>query len=294
MTLCRSHRVFAAVLLCGLAAVSLGLAPWADWPSNDSGWSDDNRASGGPPGQPGSAGPDRPTIRSPRSNLVIDWSSDTYDLVITGKPAPRKEAEAARAVIERELDRYPPGFITSDTSGRGVVAGVFIYRTLTVNGVPAGGTYVAPGIVYLAVGTRAARGRIWEESIIRTLHHEISSQLLFRYRTLFDEEAFRALLPDGFVYEDERPGAEISDIRFDRNRVGSLQDLADGFLTEFASRNLEQDLNTYAEILMWRPELLDQFDARSRVARKAAIVRAFYISIDGEFEAVLEGSGADD
>jgi len=215
-----------------------------------------------------------------------------FDLVITGRPIPIVEAGTARVVIERELERYPTGLIASnELSARAVVSSVFVYRDLTVNGLQAGGTYIPPGLVYLAIGTRASRGPIWEEFIIRALHHEISSQLLFRYRSLFDEESFRGLLPDGFVYEDERPGADTSDIQYDVNRVESLQDLSDGFLTEFASRNMEQDFNTYAEVLMWRPELLDQFDAQSRVARKAAIVREFYISIDGDFEAVLRGAG---
>lgn len=211
-----------------------------------------------------------------------------YDLVIAGKPVPRSDVEPARAVVRRELDRYPPGSITSTTVGNTVLSAVFVYRELTVNGGPASGTYVVPGLVYLAAGTREGLGEAkWEEFIVRALHHEISSQLLFRYRMDFDETVFRSHLPEGFVYEDDLPGADTFDIHKDINAVESLQDLADGFLTDYASRNLEQDFNSYAEILLWRPELLDQFAPDSRVAKKAAVVREFYLAIDERFAEML-------
>lgn len=231
--------------------------------------------------------PPTPEVRVPLGPLNMDLA-DIYDLTITGTPVPFVERDAVARIVRRELERYPRDTIVSAEAGRTVVSAVYIYRDLNVNGGPAGGTYVPPGLVYLSAGTAETRGDIWEEFLVRALHHEVSSQLLFRHRTLFDEQAFRDVLPEGFVYEDERPNADSFDIHKDKPGVESLQDLADGFLTDYASRNIEQDFNTYAEILLWRPELLDQFAADSRVARKAAIVRQFYLKVSEDFRPLVE------
>jgi hypothetical protein len=227
-------------------------------------------------------------VKVPRAPLSIDFSTGSYSMTISGTPVLPAEAEAASRVIVEELRRYPPDTIVSNEAGSTVLSAVFIYRYLKVNNGSAGGTYVVPGLVYLSAGTIKSRGEGWEEFLVRALHHEISSQLLFRHRPLFDEQAFRSHLPEGFVYEDDRPGADTFDVHKDLPGVESLQDLADGFLTDVASRNLEQDFNAYAEILLWRPELFEQFAPDSRVAQKAAIVRNFYISISEQFRSMLD------
>jgi hypothetical protein len=56
---------------------------------------------------------------------------------------------------------------------------------------------------------------------------------------------------------------------------------------------MEQDFNSYAEVLLQRPGLLlETFAPESRVGRKAQVVRDFYVAIDRRFEGLFAPAGA--
>ena len=209
------------------------------------------------------------------------------NLVITGTPLPPEEVAHVRQVLEFELKRYPPGML------KPLLGSVAVYKTLAVNEQPAGGSYFI-GLVYIAAGAFPP-GEARDNDVRRTLHHEISSILMRMHWGIFDEAKFRSLNPSGFVYTH---GNEIIEGEAPRtaytaaDSIPSLAELGDGFLVPYARGNLEQDFNSYAEILLWRPELLLRvFAADSTVGRKARVVRDFYIAIDKRFETMFTPFG---
>lgn len=218
----------------------------------------------------------------------MDLTDDPdHPVVLTGSPLSSTEHDRLRPLLEAQLDRYPPGVLKAPDGSKTILGSVLVFRTLSVNGSPVAGTYY-PGLVFLAAEAFPIAGAEQDAYLARALHHEVSSLLLLTFRRAFDEARFRAALPPGFVYADEAAGADPAQVFAATNSIRSIQHLADGFLATYADRNIEQDLNSYAELLLWKPELLLRtFAPDSRVGQKARIVRDFYIAIDPRFEALL-------
>ncbi|MFN9929407.1 MAG: hypothetical protein ACK54T_01865 [bacterium] len=214
--------------------------------------------------------------------------SADYPAVIRVTPLPESLHEHIRAVLQREIDRYPPGVLTGP--GSHVLDMVMVGDKITINRESVSGAYMAGGLVFISVGAAPKPGHEQDAYIARTLHHELSSAFkessLFKGSSQrFDEKRFRDALPPGFVYDDEKPGANPTVAMRGVNAVGNIQDVADGFLTQYPKTTLGQDFNSYAEVLLWKPELLlETFAPDSRVGRKARVVRDFYIAIDKRFE----------
>lgn len=217
----------------------------------------------------------------------MDASTDPDEpMVITGTPLTESSRDAIRAVLLRELRRYPAGVLNKP--GATVLSMVIVCDTLAINGKPVSGTYIS-GIVFIAAGAAVTPGMTRDEYNARTLHHELSSLFRLRYPSVLDEKRFRAALPAGFAYADEKPGADPGVILEGQNALGSLDDIANGFIAQYAATSLSQDFNSYAEVLVWKPEvLLRTFAADSRVGRKARVVRDFYIAIDPRFAEMLD------
>lgn len=209
--------------------------------------------------------------------------SPDHPAVIGGTPLPESEHERVRALLQREIDRYPPGVLTG--TGSNVLGMVMVGDKITINRESVSGAYMAGGLVFISVGAAPKPAPEREVYIARTFHHELSSAFRDYYAQKFDEKRFRDALPPGFVYDDEKPGADPRVDPMGVNAVGNIQDVADGFLTQYAKTTLGQDFNSYAEVLLWKPELLlETFAPDSRAGRKARVVRDFYIAIDRRFE----------
>lgn len=189
-----------------------------------------------------------------------------------------------RRILRSEIARYPAGTLD------GVVDKVIIGSTLTYNGHAAGGSYIV-SIVFIAAGEQDA-GAATDAHVVRTFHHEVSSILLLWPPGRFDEAKFRAALPEGFVYRDDRQRAAPDAPFGPADNIPSLELIDEGFLIPWAKWNMEQDFNSYAEVLMRKPGLLlKTFAPESRVGRKARVVCDFYIAIDPRFEAMLDPDG---
>lgn len=189
-----------------------------------------------------------------------------------------------RRVLRDEISRYPAGTL-------GVVDTVIIGSTLAHNGRSVGASYMM-GLVFIAAGEQDA-GAATDAHVVRAFHHEVSSLLLHGHRAKFNEAEFRAALPEGFVYRDDRPGADPEAPLDPEEDTPSLELLHEGFLLPWATRNMEQDFNSYAEVLLQRPGLLlETFAPESRVGRKAQVVRDFYVAIDRRFEGLFAPAGA--
>jgi hypothetical protein len=184
------------------------------------------------------------------------------------------------AVLHSAFAKYPTGTLKK-------VNVVIVGGTLTMNSQPAGGSYL-PGIVFLATGEQDA-GKKTDDHFATTFHHEVSSLLLLANAAKFDRVKFEACLPEGFVYHDVRSAKAASAPRTLDDGMVSIELLEEGFLVPWAKWNMEQDFNSYAEVLMHKPSLLlKTFAPESRVGRKARIVRDFYLKVDPLFEDQLD------
>lgn len=221
-----------------------------------------------------------------------------FRMELTGPPDPPAVLELSpfapgeavqdrlRRLLRAEIARYPSGTLN-------VASGVIIGSTLTSNGNRVGGLRVVGGLVFIAAGEQDT-GAATDAHVIRAFHHEVSSLLLLdlRWGPKFDEARFRAALPDGFTYRDDRPRTAPDAPFGPADDSPSLELIDEGFLIPWAKWNMEQDFNSYAEVLMSKPGLLLRtFAPESRVGRKARVVRDFYMAIDPRFEAMLKPRG---
>lgn len=211
--------------------------------------------------------------------------SEAPDLEVTirGTPLARERVDHVRSIIEAQLKVYPPGVLDES------IKTVILFDTLTVNTQAVSGTYI-PGIVFIGTAAYPQAGHMQDMYVARTLHHEVSSFMLFMHRPKFDEGAFRSINGPTFTYVDEVPGADpaisIKRVYTAADSTPLLTDFAEGFVVPYAKWNIEQDFNSYAEVLLWRPELLlDTFAPNSKVGKKARIVCDLYIAINPAFAA---------
>jgi hypothetical protein len=201
--------------------------------------------------------------------------------VIALSPAPSgSEFESRiRHLLWKEIGRYPQGAL-------GAVDSIVIGGTLTDDKLSVGGVTFL-GMVFIATGERDA-GKVTDEHVIRAFHHECSHALMNVHQAKFDVGTFRAALPTGFQYAEDRPGATKRNPLEPDEELLSLELLNDGFLIPWAKRNMEEDFASYAEVLFENPKwLLSMFHPESRVGRKARVVRDFYIAIDSRFESLF-------
>lgn len=118
--------------------------------------------------------------------------SADYPAVMRVTPLPESLHEHIRAVLQREIDRYPPGVLTGP--GSHVLDKVMVGDKVTLNKEPASGSYLA-GIVFIAVGAYPNPGPERDVYIARTFHHELSSLFRTFNSQQFDEKRFRDALP---------------------------------------------------------------------------------------------------
>ena len=102
--------------------------------------------------------------------------SPDYPAVIRVTPLPESLHEQVRGVLQREIDRYPPGVLTGP--GSHVLDMVMVGDKITINRESVSGAYMAGGLVFISVGAAPKPGHEQDAYIARTLHHELSS--LFR------------------------------------------------------------------------------------------------------------------
>lgn len=212
----------------------------------------------------------------------IDVSSNLDDpspIRMTAFPADKGFQQRVRRVLAAELARYPSG--TIDRLDQIIVGGELTYK-----GEAGLGAYFL-SMIWIAAGTHDT-GPDSDADVARILHHEISSILYWQRATAFNEAAFRAALPEEFVYWHEQTKPSGPELAAPVSHETPSELLDRGFLVPWAQRNLEQDFNSYAQTLMTRPHwLLETFDPDSRVGRKARVVRDFYLALDPRFEAMI-------
>lgn len=172
---------------------------------------------------------------------------------------------AALRGLERDLSRYRPEFLKRHL-GR-----VYVFRTLTIDGESFGGTY-DPGqrAVYIAAAWLGDDDRGPEAM---GFHHELSSLLIHRHPKAFSTTEWHALNPDGFAYRFQRSTSRnLASGRLDLS--GNEQTYRRGFLCDYGTLTVEDDINTFAQYVIGKPRRLRGLENRfPRIAAKATIVR---------------------
>ena len=168
-------------------------------------------------------------------------------------------------VLRPALDAYSPEFLKRNLKR------IAIYETMTIDGVAYGGTYDAVRkVVYLQgklIGKRTAG-----------FHHEFSSILLANYGLLFPAAAWRAANPAGFAYLAKQAGADA--LARNSDVEGGPGVYEKGFIAGYGMTRLEEDVNTYFQVLMADPARLGLLSAAyPAIDRKTALLKSFLRAI---------------
>ena len=185
---------------------------------------------------------------------------------LTATAAEADQAQLALQGAHEALGTYPPALV------RPLLQELWIVGGLEIRGYPVGGTYLGPRMLLASDHLRTAADRIHAE---RFFHHEFSSYLFLLPG--FPEAAY---LPDYEALleatQEHAPAAEAETWR------------RQGFVSDYGRSSLENDVNTYAELLMADPaELLRLGDAFPRIAIKARLLAGYYAGLHPDLKAQL-------
>jgi hypothetical protein len=121
-------------------------------------------------------------------------------------------------------------------------------------------------------------------TIRSTIHHEISSILLRKYR--FDMIGFMAYNgfeieywnDEDYLLENPPPSYYASDAL-----------LTEGLLTHYAQTSPENDYNGYVEVAFAYPEIMSKYCTRyDRIKLKYEFIKEFYLKISPDFQPVFD------
>lgn len=121
-------------------------------------------------------------------------------------------------------------------------------------------------------------------TIRSTIHHEISSILLRKYR--FDMIGFMAhngseieyWHDEDYLLENPPPSYYASDAL-----------LSEGLLTHYAQTSPENDYNGYVEVAFAYPEIMSRFcSSYERIKLKYEFIKKFYLKISPDFQPVFD------
>jgi hypothetical protein len=118
-----------------------------------------------------------------------------------------------------------------------------------------------------------------DDYLKKTIHHEFSSILI--HNNSFPVKNWMAVLPNDFSYA-KSVEQEVTAINSGwKPETPAPEIFEKGFLTKYGMSTMENDINTYAEMLFTEPERLKNL-AREYIdiERKYAILTAFYRNLD--------------
>ena len=228
----------------------------------------------------GARAPEAPA--APREDLVrFDASPSIFPptwhrsgVTVRARPLAAARQAEARAWTDAALAKYPSDFLHRH------VDGVYVLGGLAFRGVEAGGSNSRRRIYVVMPEGHAARAYFE-----RVVHAEISSILLRRYRSRFDERAWLQGTIPGFRYGASGPAAVRHGVA---GRWPTAWTLKQGFLYEYGMSSLENDFNSYAAFAFTHPQRLLSAGAHhpGGVGLKRALTLAFYRSLDPRFAAL--------
>lgn len=174
--------------------------------------------------------------------------------------------------IQSGLKKYPSNFLKSNLKT------VFVLGNLNFYGVKFGSTY-SNSKVYLTGGPVLLG--YTDEYIEGKLHHEFSSILFNKYRSIFPESEWLDANPADFVY-----GTGGSDAIKNNQSSEELDEsqAKEGFLNSYGQASIEEDFNEFAQfILLGDKEVWDYANNNPKLKTKLSLFIKFYQAIDPHF-----------
>lgn len=191
-----------------------------------------------------------------------EWS----EVEPNAEPIAESELRRMPAILAAALAKYPPDFVRKNLHR------ICLARDLSFAGTPFGGTYDRDSVYMCNEGAAEGFDDVY---LIGTLHHEFSSILMHNYG--FDVESWRRCNPEGFEYTAAEGGGVKAIENAEDGLEGAPEYYEKGLLSQYAKSELEEDYNTYCEVMMTEPsrlrELAEQYPV---IARKYELCRAFY------------------
>lgn len=206
--------------------------------------------------------------------------ADPPDPRIAGTPPGPVKGKVALYALSRAMDAYPAALL------RDAAPEVYIVGELRLAGYRIGGAAL-PGLVFLASDYLLRDAGM--EYFRRAFHHEFSSVLIAKYP--FPMKAWRARLPSDFAFPiSEESQLEATARRADPEEMSRYHEA--GFVSDYGASSLENDINTYAELLFEAPgELARLARSSPRIAAKTALIQGYYIGLHPDFAARFAEAG---
>lgn len=179
--------------------------------------------------------------------------------------------------LDFDLAKYNPDFLVRHLSR------VYIFQSLSFMKTPYGGTNdYRHKWLYLHENWLGDTG---VNQNAAGFHHELSSIVFNMHRAEFQEDIWRSVNANGFDYAME--GASYEKLHSGRtSTIGNPRVYAEGFICEYGQLALEEDINTYAEYLIAKPDALEQLkQTYPLIHRKATLLNDFYHRLGFQIQA---------
>lgn len=196
-----------------------------------------------------------------------------YRKDISGTQPGMKHVYAALVELNRALGEYPSEWLSL------VLNRIHLVGKLSISGFKGGGTYlfkneISTGKTTILLATDHDITAEFKTFIRRAFHHELSSILIIKYP--FPKEQWLSFWPDDIVC----PTDHLSILKYSQNYASEQEIQAlynKGFVSDYGLAGVENDINTYAELIMDDPEkmaaLANQFPL---IRDKLHILLVFY------------------
>lgn len=201
-----------------------------------------------------------------------DWV-DPDSTTSATPPKPDLIAASVKA-IERELKKYPKGFVRANLKG------VYVVNSLVVDSVPTGGMN-CPEAKRIYIDLDDVESEDVDEWVSETLHHEMSHLLVDNHPDKFSEEKWTRLNNKDFHYGNG--GTEAIKEGLDSDDITDIY-LKQGFIEQYGESDAYEDFATICERLFVGDQKVSRaIDRYPVLHRKAEAVKAFYRSLNPAF-----------
>lgn len=201
------------------------------------------------------------------NNGVLSKGLTSTELsVLRFKPIGHHDQNIVMQGLQMALKKYSPAFI------KNYLHDIRLTSTLDVQGIAAAGSFsTTTSSIFLAVNSSLdAYGATYYAD---TFHHELSS--LFVYKGPFPVKQWNALLPAGFHYQRNFYG-HCPCYEQSKHTMSEWHQL--GFMSDYGATRLDNDVNTYAEVLFEHPDNMKTLMSRYPAIRnKARLLAQAYV-----------------
>lgn len=221
--------------------------------------------------------PDIKIYLNPESNDFFNGYFINIRKYIKVSPIGESDKSLLLNILIDELDKYPKVVLDNDLKG------ISLSGKLSFYDIECGGTYLGNRIYLSSINDFNGN----REAYIReAFHHEFSS-ILLKNRN-FPSAEWEATLPENFHYvesEKERVAILKEGMNLEETRADILEK---GFVNDYGMLNIENDINTYAQILFTNPKKLAMLAAKyPRISPKHEIIKQFYSGLKPDHEWVF-------